>query len=150
MKLILGENKIFNSKMGGISSYGHAIILIYFLINRMKCILINPRTFDITIQNEVCIPLAEKLIQYFIFIRLDLEFTKIDISQIHRVKETNEIFQVKDPYIEKDHAKNLSVRNLEMFKDLVNKWISYFKSKDSKLLLVCIKQQITHINKLQI
>ena len=148
IKLILGEHKIFNKKKGGLSSYAHAIVLIYFLTNKMKCIFIDPETFKITSQKEECMSLPEKLIQYLHFIITDLPSTSIDISKIQNNMGGGSIFQIKDPYINKNHAINLSHKNLSVFRDLARSWITYFRASNSKLLLCSIKQQIPIMNKL--
>ena len=145
VKLIWGDTNIFDSKKGGLSSYAHAITLIYFLINKLKCTFINPENLTIINNKEICMPLAQKLIQYMLFIKNELEYTKIDITKLSFEKEIN-VFEIKDPFINKNHAKNFSVKNLQLFKSLATVWIEHFQSRQSGLLLQLLKTQINNIN----
>lgn len=146
IKFILGDHKIFSRKLGGLSSYAHAILLIYFLVNKTGCAFIDPHTFQITQQKERGMSLPEKLIRYFVFIRDELQVTEIDITKLHKNRIRTEVFQIKDPYIKKNHAKGLSSRNLQTFRALAGEWIYYFQTPNSKLLLAYIKMQIPIIN----
>ena len=64
------------------SSYTHAIILIYYLANRESCIFTDPLTNLIQIQRQHNAPSAGIFYNYLLFIRDELEFEIIDINEI--------------------------------------------------------------------
>ena len=148
IKTIFGKFKVFSAKHGGLSSYTHAIILIYYLVNRESCIFTDPLTNLIKIQRQHNAPLAEIFYNYLLFVRDELEFEIIDIIKIGAGSNyKGSKLTIIDPYLrKKDLARNLSTSNLRLLQCMAHEWIRYILAfEDKKLSLTTIKENVDYL-----
>ena len=148
VKTIFGEFKVFSAKNRGLSSYAHSIILLFYLINRKKCVFIDPLTYSLTVQKQYIGPLVDILYDYLIFIRDELEYEIIDIYKIGASSGfEREDLIIIDPYLrKKDLARNLSNSNLKLLQSMANEWIHYILGLNDKMVtLNIINENIDYI-----
>ena len=147
IKLIFGYKELFDASKGGLSSYAHSLIIIYFLINKMKISLLDINTFEEKTQGEQNARPAEVVIKYLNFVVEELPYLKVDIRKIDKIKEKSyeydligeefydyQCLEIRDPYENRNLAKNFKRKNLYIFKNLALEWLEYFQNNESFLL----------------
>ena len=160
IKLIFDYKPLFTTKLGGLSSYTHSLVIIYFFINKMGIPLLDVTTLKELNSGAKSFSPAEVVMKYLHFIMDEFAYLTLDVRQVDsNVKCDCENYQIeddcfddqyliiKDPFENRDLAKNFTKKNLEIFRNLAEEWIDHFNNHTKGILIQQIKHDVPEIVK---
>ena len=125
LKSLLGLTKYSSARTGGLSTYGHIILYLYYLTHHQHYPLIDPQTFEPHPGTTPDLTPSQIILRYLHFLACELDSSQfiIDIKTLdirprcqqggHRGR-----LLMYDPYVKKNLGTYMSERNLFEFKVL--------------------------------